>query len=109
MYLSDFNMMLENNLVDCFSEISLDKDKINELYNNEKCENLNNYQEINNDEDVIYEKKINNKKLKEKIIHNLNNTIYGKENKTIVNRNRKNNFIESSTSDNTRRISKNFK
>ena len=33
MYLSDFNMMLNNKLVDCFSEISLDKNKIIELEN----------------------------------------------------------------------------
>ena len=39
MYLSDFNMMLDNKLVNCFSEISLDKNIINEI--NEKLKENN--------------------------------------------------------------------
>ena len=35
MYLSDFNMMLDSKLIDCFSEIALDKIKVNEIYLNE--------------------------------------------------------------------------
>ena len=35
MYLSDFNMMLDSKLKDCFSEIELDKNIINEIYLNE--------------------------------------------------------------------------
>jgi hypothetical protein len=32
MYLTDFNMTLDTKLVDCFSELTLDKIKINELF-----------------------------------------------------------------------------
>jgi len=32
MYLTDFNMNLDSKLVDCFSELTLDKNKINELF-----------------------------------------------------------------------------
>ena len=32
MYLTDFNMTLDTKLVDCFSELTLDKNKINELF-----------------------------------------------------------------------------
>jgi hypothetical protein len=32
MYLTDFNMMLDNKLTDCFLELTLDKNKVNELF-----------------------------------------------------------------------------
>ena len=35
MYLTDFNMMLDSKLIDCFSEIALDKDVINKFNFNE--------------------------------------------------------------------------
>ena len=35
MYLSDFNMMLDSKLKDCFSEIELDKNVINDIFLNE--------------------------------------------------------------------------
>jgi hypothetical protein len=46
MYLSDFNMMLDGKMIDCFSEISLDKNIINDL--NEKLKENNSLYNINN-------------------------------------------------------------
>lgn len=46
MYLSDFNMMLDGKMTNCFSEISLDKNIINEL--NEKLKENNSLYNINN-------------------------------------------------------------
>ena len=46
MYLSDFNMMLDGKMTNCFSEISLDKNLINEL--DEKLKENNSLYNINN-------------------------------------------------------------
>ena len=143
MYLSDFNMMLDNNLIDCFSEILLDKNKINEMYeiqNNQlNCQDYNEitrqedneitrqefneitrqdneitreeYNEIIRNEDSIYYNNYqkNKEKLKEKIIYNQNNIIYGKENQRFAERNRRDHIVKNSTSSNPRRIFKNIK
>ena len=45
MYLSDFNMMLDGKMTNCFSEISLDKNLINEL--NEKLKENNSLYSFN--------------------------------------------------------------
>ena len=60
MYLSDFNMMLDSKLKDCFSEIELDKNIINEIYLNEIKMN-----EIQNE--TQNETKSNNKKSERKV------------------------------------------
>jgi hypothetical protein len=87
MYLSDFNMMLDNKLVDCFSEISLDKTKI-----------------INENNQLNYLK--NDKKLKEKIICNSNNNIYGKEDKRLIERDRINEISKNRSNKDTGKFKK---
>ena len=87
MYLSDFNMMLDNKLVDCFSETSLDKTKISN--------------EINQ---LNYSK--NDKKLKEKIICNSNNNIYGKEDKRLIERDRINGTSKNRSNNDTGKFKK---
>jgi hypothetical protein len=100
MYLSDFNMMLDNKLVDCFSEISLDKNKIDEINNQNLIVSIN---------VETYEEKNYNKKLKKKIILNSNDIIYGKENKRITNRSKINEIRETQIPNNTEGISRNIK
>ena len=46
MYLSDFNLMLDGKMTNCFSEISLDKNVMNDL--NEKLKENNSLYNINN-------------------------------------------------------------
>jgi hypothetical protein len=87
MYLSDFNMMLDNKLVDCFSETSLDKNKI--------INEINQLNHLKND-----------KKLKEKIICNLNNNIYGKENKRLIERDRINEISKNRSNNATGKFKK---
>ena len=100
MYLSDFNMMLDNKLVDCFSEISLDKNKIDEINNQNLVVSIN---------VETYEELKNNKKLKKKIIFNSNDIIYGKENKRLTNRSKNNEIRETQIISNTEGISRTVK
>jgi len=57
MYLSDFNLMLDGKMIDCFSEISLDKNIINDI--NEKLKENNSLYNINNISDAEENTKIN--------------------------------------------------
>jgi len=45
MYLSDFNLMLDGKITNCFSEIALDKNLINDL--NEKLKENNSFYSFN--------------------------------------------------------------
>jgi len=56
MYLSDFNMMLDGKMIDCFSEISLDKNIINDI--NEKLKENNSLYRCN---DIISDAQENTK------------------------------------------------
>jgi hypothetical protein len=90
MYLSDFNMMLDNKLVDCFSETSLDK--------TDKTKISNEMNQLN------YSK--NDKKLKEKIICNSINNIYGKEDKRLIERDRINGASKNRSNNDTGKFKK---
>ena len=82
MYLTDFNMNLDSKLIDCFSEISLDKIKVNEIFINEKEKEKDEEKVKDEDEEEYYtinEIYINTKKEK---IYKKNN----KNNKKILDR-----------------------
>jgi hypothetical protein len=101
--------MLENNLVNCFSEISLDKKKLDEIYKHEIDSYQNCEDKDSNNEDNCNKSIKSYEKLKKKIIYKTNYNIYGKENKESIERNRINKTIRNSISNNTRRLYNNSK
>jgi hypothetical protein len=58
MYLTDFNMMLDNKLTDCFSELTLDKNKVNELFEIHQNENKINKDVIKDETNEEYSTEI---------------------------------------------------
>jgi hypothetical protein len=87
MFLSDFYMMLDKKLVDCFEEIEVDQDTIN-----------NNF--ISND--------LEHKKLKENFFPPNDNNI-NEQDRKFTRRNKKNQYIENRNSNSRNRSEQTFK
>jgi len=101
MFLTDFNMTLDTKLVDCFSELTLDKNKINELFeiHQNELKKDETKQDISDDTyDEIYANEIKCTKCGKSSTSTSTNNQIKSNNRTVTTRTTSRSIIRSTTS-----------